>query len=133
MYKTKRLISAIALVIATFLMVATAALPHHHHDDGMICLHLDMGHDDEAAHDHGHNGCNEDCAMNVDLIQDASQIGHASKAGLIPVITAIITWDNALLPIPNECDNISPTIYIEHPYKCIVSTLHGLRAPPSLA
>lgn len=133
MYKMKRLISIVAMMCAAFLMVATSALPHHHHDDGNICLILDIGKSSNDNHEHGHNGCDDDCAMNINLVQDASQIGHASKAGLIPQLSAILDWNISIVPEPEISSAPLIYLYIEHAYHGIVGTSCGLRAPPSEA
>lgn len=133
MNNTKRLIAIVAMICATFLMVATSALPHHHHDDGAICLTLDWCQDDAAEHSHSHNSCDDDCAMNIDLLQDASQIGHASKVGLIPQLVAILTWDNLLFTEPEVPVNNMTFFFIERLYHGIVVEQRGLRAPPSVA
>lgn len=133
MYKAKRYIAIVVMMCATLLMVATSTLRHHHHDDGAICLILDWGHDNESEHNHPHNSCNDDCAMNVELQQDASQIGYASKAGLTPQLIAVIGGDNSLVPNPTLSESRLIFFYIEHRYYGIVVEQHMLRAPPSIA
>lgn len=122
------------LFFAAFSMVASAALPHHHHDDGSICIAL--GDESNATDSEGHSsseGCSDDCAMNINLLQDASQLGHASKAGFIPTLVAILSWDYALLPEPQESSSTTSFIYVERGSNGIVCLPCGLRAPPYVA
>lgn len=133
MHNIQRLISVIMLFFATFAMVASSALPHHHHDDGSICITLEKESTDDGEHNHAHNGCDDDCAMNIDLVQDASQLGHASKAGFFPTLVAVLSWDYSLLPEPQEHRTSASFIYIEHAYAGIVGSTYGLRAPPHVA
>lgn len=133
MHNIQRFISVIAMFFATFAMVASSALPHHHHDDGSICITLDNSLNDTEEHQHSHNGCDDDCAMNVNLIQDASQLGHASKSGFIPMLVATLSWDYSLLPKPEEKYARNPFIYIEHAFKCDIYLPCGMRAPPMTA
>ena len=133
MSNTKRLIAVIAMMCAAMLMVTTSMLPHHHHDGGAICLSLDWHSDNEAEHNHSHNACTDDCAMNVEIIQDASQPGHAMKVWFIPSLTAILSWDNTLLPDPDE-KRITQLFYYILPCDAgIVGSPCGLRAPPAVA
>lgn len=133
MYNIKHSIAIITMMCATLLMVATSMLPHHHHDDGSICIAMNVSDDNEDGHNHSHNGCNDDCAMNIDVIQDASQPGHASKAWLIPSFTAILSWNNTLLPDPEE-KRITHLYYYILPYNTgFVGSPCGLRAPPTMA
>lgn len=121
------------MMCAALLMVTTSMLPHHHHDDGNICLVLDWNNDTEQTHNHSHNSCDNDCAMNIENIQDASQPGHAIKVWYIPSITAILAWDNSLLPEPDE-KRISQQFHYILPYDAgIVCLPCGLRAPPAMA
>lgn len=136
MYKTKRLISVIALLFATFMMIATSALPHHHHEDGSVCITLekeDVAHNnhEEDAANHSHNGCSDDCSMKVDTASDANV--HASKGGFIPVLMAIIPTGDNTVPAPKENTITTHYIYIEHHYHSIVGSIYGLRAPPAVA
>lgn len=133
MHNIQRLVSIIMLLLATFSMVASSALPHHHHDDGSICIPLENDATHADGEGHSSEGCSDDCAMNVDLLQDASQLGHASKIGFIPTLVAIISWDNSLLPEPQEQRATTHPIYIRHAYESIVCSLYGLRAPPYVA
>lgn len=133
MHNIQRLVSIIMLLVATFSMVASSALPHHHHDDGSICIAIGNNNSNSDAESHSSEGCSDDCAMNVDLLQDASQLGHASKAGFIPTLVAILSWDNTLLPEPQEQSLTTHFIYVKHAYKSIVCSLNGLRAPPYAA
>ncbi len=130
MYNAKHVIAILSLLCATFLMVTTSILPHHHHDDGSICLVWNSDNDKGEAHDHSHNGCDDDCAMNIDIVQDASQPGHASKVWLIPSLTAILAWDNTQLPDP-DVKRITTLFYYLLPCDAgIVGSPCGLRAPP---
>ena len=133
MHNARRLISVIMMFFAAFAMVASSALPHHHHDDGSICIILEKESTDEGAHSHGHNSCDDDCAMNIDLLQDASQLGHASNAGFIPTLVAILSWDNSQHPEPQEFKTSTSFIYIERAINDIVCSTYGLRAPPFVA
>lgn len=134
MHNIQRLISVIMLFFAAFSMVASSALPHHHHDDGSICIAI--GSESDAAETENHSsgeGCSDDCAMNIDLLQDASQLGHASKVGFIPTLVVTLSWDYALLPEPQESNHTTSFIYIERGCNGIVCSPCGLRAPPYMA
>lgn len=120
-------------MLATTLLFATSIIPHHHHDDGSICISLEMDRDLSNEHNHSHNGCDNDCAMNIDVVQDANQPGHASKAWLLPILSAVILWDNTLIPSPEESNHKTNFIYIEHATPGIVCHSCGLRAPPAMA
>ncbi len=133
MYNTKHMIAIISMLCATLLMLTTSMLPHHHHDDGSICIIWNADNDNNEGHNHSHNGCDDDCAMNIDIVQDASQPGHASKVWFIPSMTAILAWDNALLPDP-EVTCVTTLFYYLLPCDTgIVGSLCGLRAPPAVA
>ena len=132
-YKMKRILSICMLMLATLFTVASSVVPHHHNEDGGICIIFDLCNDDNAEHSHSHSNCDDDCAMNIDLIQDASQIGHASKAGLIPQFTAILASNASLLPEPIEQSTTFPFVYILHAYHGYIGLSCGMRAPPAVA
>ena len=133
MYKLKEILSVALLIFATLMIVASSVVPHHHNEDGGICLILDWCNDNAAGHNHGSSDCDGDCAMNIDLIQDASQIGHASKAGFIPQLIAILSTYSSILPEPIELSISFPFIYITHAYQDYIGLSCGLRAPPAVA
>lgn len=121
------------LMFATLMIVASSVVPHHHNEDGGICLILDMCNDNTDGHNHACSDCDSDCAMNIDLMQDASQIGHASKAGFIPQLIAILSANCSLLPEPVELSTTFSFIYIAHAYHDYIGLSCGLRAPPAVA
>ena len=120
-------------MFATLLIVTTSIVPHHHCDDGGICLIMDISNDKESEHNHGNNNCEDNCAMNIDLMPEASQIGHASKSGFIPQLIAIVSVYCSALPKPIEQPATSSFVYIIHAYHDIIGSSCGLRAPPMAA
>ena len=130
MHKPKHYIAVISLICACFLMLTTTVLPHHHHDDGHICLVFGNVSDIDSGHTDDTSGCDDDCLMKLGAVQDASLIGHSLKIALHPVVWIAVLWDAAAVPDIEEHKVCSPFVYIEHPCKCIVCTLCGLRAPP---
>lgn len=130
MHNLKHVISVCFLMLSALFIVTTSIIPHHHCDDGSICLILDM-HNDE--HHHNSSGCDDNCAMNVELIQDATQIGHASKAGFIPQLIAILPSQGSLLPEPIEQSTTLSFVFILYAYHDIIGSSCGLRAPPTMA
>ncbi len=133
MYNLKRILSISLMLFATFMIVASSVLPHHHTEDGGICLILDLCNDNNAEHNHGCSDCDGDCAMNINLIQDTSQIGHASKAGLIPQLIAILSTGCSILPEPIELSTTFSFVYITHAYQDYIGLSCGMRAPPAVA
>ncbi|MBR2378814.1 MAG: hypothetical protein IKA91_05195 [Bacteroidaceae bacterium] len=133
MYNLKHILSIGLLMFATFMIVASSVMPHHHTEDGGICLILDFCNDNNAEHNHGCSDCDSDCAMNIDLMQDASKIGHASKAGLIPQLIAILSTGSSILPDPIELSTTFSFFYVTHAYQDYISLSCGLRAPPVVA
>ena len=133
MYNLKHILSIGLLMFATFMIVASSVIPHHHTEDGGICLILDFCNDNNAEHNHGCSDCDSDCAMNIDLMQDASKIGLASKAGFIPQLIAILSTGSSILPDPIELSTTFSFIYITHAYHDYVGLSCGMRAPPAVA
>ena len=133
MYNLKQILSIVFLMFATLMIVASSVVPHHHTEDGGICLILDLCNDDNAGHNHACSDCDSDCAMSIDLMQDASQIGHASKAGFIPQLIAILSTNSSILPEPVELTTTFSFVYITHAYHDYVGMSCGLRAPPAVA
>ena len=121
------------LMLATLLAVASSIVPHHHSEDGGICIILDLCDGNDTEHSHGHNDCESDCAMNIDLMRDASQVGHASKASLIPQLIAILASNASLLPEPIEELSTFRFVYIPQPYHDYIGLSCGMRAPPVVA
>lgn len=132
-YNMKRILSICILMLATLLTVASSVVHHHHNEDGGICIILDLCNDNDTEHSHSHSDCEDDCAMNIDLMQDASQIGHASKAGLIPQLIAILASNASLLPEPVEQSTTFQFVYIQHAYHDYIGLSCGMRAPPAVA
>ena len=132
-YNMKRILSICMLMLATLLTVASSVVPHHHNEDGDICIIMDMCNDKDTNHGHASSDCEDDCAMNIDLMQDASQIGHASKTGLIPQLIAILASNASLLPEPIEQSTTCLFVYILHTYHDYIGLSCGMRAPPAVA
>ena len=133
MYNLKQILSIGLLMFATLMIVASSVVPHHHNEDGGICLILDLCNDDNAGHNHACSDCDSDCAMSIDLMQDASQIGYASKVGFIPQLIAILSTYSSILPEPIKLSISFPFFYITHAYQDYIGLSCGLRAPPAVA
>ncbi len=135
MRRPKRYIAVISLLCVCFLMLATTVIPHHHHDDGSICIVL-TGEEAEAAEDEpaSHGGCRDNCMMQLGAMLDAFlHGGHDVKMGLQPLVLAAVVWDSPLLPPVDEYKSYTSFIYIEQHCRCVVCSLCGLRAPPTVA
>lgn len=127
----KRYISIISLLFACFVGLATMVLPHHHHNDGRICLILDSHAKDEAPYESDQPLTCNDCPLKLHALQNASQWScYGNDRDNIVPITAVL-WGCVELPEVDEHCIIPYYIEDEPCCMCAVCALCGLRAPPA--
>lgn len=127
----KRYIAIISLLLASLVGLVTMVLPHHHHEDGHICLLLGNNTSEDTSHDTDEPLTCNDCPLKMQALQNTSSISsHGNdRDGMAPMIAVL--WGCVELPEVDEHSIIPYYIVQVHCCMCAVCTLCGLRAPPA--
>lgn len=147
----RNLFSSYLLLLLGVLLPVVPVFPHHHHEDGRICMKNDVqplheehrcNHEPGKSMPCGHatHGCHhEQSCMEADCL--TTHLYRAGKASHI-TLTAPQTGDvrpvtfktglAGTLSLPVHYLHTLPRPYIEALYGVDLDTARGLRAPPSL-
>lgn len=134
----KRILSILSVAIAVTSLVGFAVFPHHHHDDGIICLITD-----ECEHDHRHHA--DDCAdhhgacvSSMDYTEP--QVDGGLKCRICPcgnpahdhLAFMPLCLPDGLLDLAEDMRCLRLSGFLPPPlYLADASFVYGLRAPPS--
>lgn len=119
------------LCLATFIMLAIAVLPHHHHDNGMLCLQAFATETVPADTPNCHKvPCDDNCIAKFKQAE-RTHICHVSCIHIQPVQTVFNLSEIPTGPIEtNITDFLNCSVYIEQLHGILLSHSSGLRAPP---
>ena len=145
------LITSYLLLLLGMLLTVVPVFPHHHHEDGRICMKNDMQLPQEehcCDHNHGNptpcghatHGCHhEQSCMEADcLTTHLFRIGKSTEFSLTaPKVSDIrpVAFKTGLagtLSLPIHYLHILPRPYVEALYGVDLHAIQGLRAPPTL-
>ncbi len=119
----------ICLLIAGFVGFASTIIPHHHDEDGAVCLLLsDINHQDQHNEGEQSGPCCDDNRMNTVRV---SITDVADLLRVVPVQTSVGSWALAIQsPLSGEPSLSDFGVYIERLHAVAYLQAHSLRAPP---
>lgn len=118
------------LWLATFCMLLVTIVPHHHHLDGRICLHLSEISESKAQKDITHQSdCETDCLTR--LIAYRASIGNSDFQSDIFTALPVRTFIFDFSPEDTEYELISAP-FRDPGLPDFKGSVSGLRAPPYL-
>lgn len=128
--KVKERIVSYVVLAASFLLLLSVAIPHHHHSNGLPCIEWIFGASaDHHSHPHTEDtGCTDhNQALNLTI--DKHVIEHDLNVLLCPLFT-LYEYTN---PQPSfSFFNSNSSIYIESLHDFWIGKAKGLRAPPAV-
>lgn len=136
------LIASYLLLLIGVLLPVVPMFPHHHHEDGRICMKHDIQpHQEEDEHTpcgHATHGCHhEQSCMEADCL--TTHLYRAGKSTVLSLASpqtgdvkplAFKTGLAGTLSLPTHYIHILPRPYIEALYGADLHVIRGLRAPP---
>jgi hypothetical protein len=135
----KRIFALISVLIASFIMLAYAVIPHHHHNHSQICFNILHCHSDgkQPEHDVDHD---HDCGSNPEFcllqhvvvmpsLHDYSVFCNTNYNELIPDYGIAFSYDDPEI-LTSFSPGFSPGILFIH--SCLLTCSSGLRAPPAV-
>ncbi|WP_270570629.1 DUF6769 family protein [Bacteroides eggerthii] len=132
--KTKRYI-AFFLFFISMIMLTVPVIPHHHHEDGMICMKNDLPSDGCCHHQ---DACNEHCCCDTGCMTTHffQQTPNPNNSDIQPcfvwVTTLFVEPLLKLLTLPDETGIRQEFVYMESLHGTFITRATGLRAPPSV-
>ena len=130
--KKKRYITYFLLFIS-MIMLAVPVIPHHHHDNGMICMKNDIP-SEGCCHHQG--SCSEHCCCDTGCMtthffqQTPNSDNSVAHPDFVWVTTLFFEPILKLLSVPEEAGTGYKFVYIESLHGTFITRASGLRAPP---
>ncbi len=113
------------LLIAGFVGVASTVIPHHHHEDGTVCLSLF-----ETQHAGEHSDCDDNCMNRMNTTR-TSMVDVVDLLRVVPIQTLVGSWAlTTLSPFDDESSLPDFGVYIERLHSVVSLPALSLRAPP---
>lgn len=138
----KRNTALLFILLANIILLAHAAIPHHHHK-GQVCIESSPCETDCESHehdatknDHEHNCNTVSCVLIQDVILPSNYINQVSKSFNYPCNQPNFEGSQAILFNSGLIRFIPPNLpiklipLISSTYSCFVRTGLGSRAPP---
>jgi len=115
------------------IMLIVPVIPHHHHEDGAICMKNDLP-SDGCCHHQG--PCNEHCCCDTGCMTTHfyQQTPSSDNSNLQPCFVWVHTLFSEpllkLLTLPEETGIRQEFVYLESLHGTFITRTTGLRAPP---
>lgn len=122
-----------SLLLPAFVMLAATVIPHHHHDNGILCMHLP---EEETLPDNdGHHTvpCLDDCVAKLHQAENTPEYILSQFHFLLLLSLTGQPGEPIVVPSRMETSGLSGIRgYRERLHGILFPSSSGLRAPPAL-